>query len=142
MNLKTTIGMAAKRRKSHKIKSSSPADKVQSILNRIHAVGQASRLSLTLNFRLGMRILHTSPHPLKRESIFLIWRQARRLSYAASRSEGNNLTTWIRLKIITLFSFYALFVHFCGQQFAKIRMNGIINKMNFSLQPSAFSLFP
>ena len=39
-------------------------------LNRIHAVGPASRLSLTLNFRLGMRVLHTTSHPLKSESIF------------------------------------------------------------------------
>ena len=35
-----------------------------------NVVGQASRLSLTLNFRFGMRVLRTSPRPLKSESIF------------------------------------------------------------------------
>jgi 4-phytase/acid phosphatase len=69
-------------------------------LNRIHAVGQASRRSLTLNFRFGMRVWHASPHPFQSESIFLIWRQARRLFYAGSRSDGGSLAEWFRLKVV------------------------------------------
>jgi hypothetical protein len=38
--------------------------------NQVHVVGQASRLSQTLNFGFGMRNLHISTHPLKNKSVF------------------------------------------------------------------------
>ena len=53
--------------------------------SRIHAVGQASRLSLTLNDRLEAWFRRLAGNHQKVRWIFK-WRQARRLSYVAGRA--------------------------------------------------------
>jgi hypothetical protein len=67
-----------------------------SVLSWIHAVGQASRLSLTLNDRLEALFSTLAGSHQKVREIFR-WRQARRLSYNLFPSARLNSTASFRL---------------------------------------------
>ena len=69
-------------------------------LSRIHVVGQASRLSLTLNDRLEAVVLEVPGRSPQGERKFIGWRQARRPSYASGPTQRVMATASFRPNIL------------------------------------------